>query len=170
MRKGIVVIAIAVMTTLGLVIPTGAGYATSIAKPYCPKVEPQLPFKVGHDYGHPAPRKPVVAVLCLYNNLDEPKPLIASKEITNPVGFARAINRSELLPKVQNFACTMDIGPTSIVIFREITGRTSYISHDEYGCGFLLSNLTANKYRLTDANGALWQKYQLSVRGPVGTK
>jgi hypothetical protein len=64
----------------------------------------------------------------------------------------------------------MDIGPTSVVILREINGRTTYISHEEYGCGFLRSSLTSNKYRLTDANRPLWQKYQLRVIGPVGTK
>jgi len=161
---------VSLLGALALLVPATAGHASSIAKLSCPKVLPALPFKVGHDYGHPAPRKPAVAVLCVYNTVDTPQALLGRQDISNPVGFARALNASQLLPKVQNYACTMDFGPTSLVIFREKNGHTSYLTHEEYGCGFLRSTLTANKYRLTDANRPLWQKYQLRVIGPVGTK
>jgi hypothetical protein len=170
MRRHLVRLAVSLLGALALVVPATAGHASSIAKPNCPKVLPALPFKVGHDYGHPAPRKPAVAVLCVYNTVDTPQALLGKQDISNPVGFARALNASQLLPKVQNFACTLDIGPTSVVILREVNGRTTYISHEEYSCGFLRSRLTANKYHLTDANRALWEKYHLGFIGPVGTK
>lgn len=170
MRRRLVRVAVSLLGALALAVPATAGHASSIAKPNCPKVLPALPFKVGHDYGHPAPRRPAVAVLCVYNTVDTPQALLGKQDISNPVGFARALNASKRLPKAQNYACTLDIGPTSVVIFREAAGRTTYISHEEYGCGLLQSSLTSNKYRLTDANRALWEKYQLRVIGPVGTK
>ena len=170
MRRRLAQLAVSLLGALALLVPATAGHAVAVAKLSCPKGLPAMKLKNGHDSGFPAPLKPAAALLCVYNTGETPQVLLGSQTISNPVGFARALNSSQLLPKVQNYACTMDFGPTSLVIFREKNGHTSYLTHEEYGCGFLRSSLTANKYRLTDANRPLWQRYQLRVIGPVGTK
>ncbi|MEN9989056.1 MAG: hypothetical protein RL508_35 [Actinomycetota bacterium] len=141
--------------------------AQAATKVVCPKTEPKTPLKVTKDVGYPAPHVVSAAVFCVYDNVTSAGKLMGSAKVKNYMAMAQGVNASRKVPAVQNYACTLDLGPSTAVIFLDTAGHLDTVVHEEYGCHWLYSSQTKTKYWLDANTQALFQKYMRYATRPV---
>ena len=153
----------AIASVVGFSIVGGIAWASvpaeAATKIACPHTVPKVPFKVTKDVGYPAPHVVSAAVYCAYDNVTNPGTLLGSANVKNYLALAMGVNASRKLPVVQNYACTMEIGPTSVVVFKDTSGHLDTVVHEEYGCHWLFSSQTKNKYWLNERTQQIFSKY-----------
>ena len=166
MKRVSAIALVAALSTSGLLLASAVP-AQAATKVSCPRSLPKVPFKVAKDVGYPAPHVVSAAVYCVYDNVTNPGALLGSANVKNYLALAMGINASRKLPAVQNYACTADMGPTSLVVFKDTSGHLDTVVHEEYGCHWLFSSQTKNKYWLNESTQQIFSKYLRYATRPL---